>query len=175
MSFTITSNHQGFSFTDKFALTDICNIIVYVVAIPYAPNAYINHALGEKAAFICCWLIIVLLFSFLRYTVSDRQTFSAYFIDTIARSLGVSVGNISAMEPTGYHQWNCSRSLLLAALTVFAIVFGSYYSSYLFTQYMVDVRGIKRIHHYEELFNDTLMLTVPVNVYLSTVPEVRLL
>lgn len=159
------------NYSKQIGRTEICQKNVYVVAIPYATNAYKNFALGEKSAFLGGWLIIVLVFSAMRYILGGNRYLATIVIDTIARSLGVSAGN---PQPVGHeYKMHFSRSVLLTALNGFAITFSSYYSSYLFTQHLVRVTGAKRIQFYEELLNDTLKITVPVEIFLFMSTEIR--
>lgn len=150
-------------------VSDCCHWQQYVIVVPYTTSErHINLALGEKSGLLVGWLAVAVGFAALRCGVGEfGRHFGALLVDSMGRSIGVGVAAAPQTPAEAGQRWQSSAAaaaVLRGSLNAFVLVFTTFYSSWLFEQYVGEVGGERRIRCFEDLFNDTTNVSLPMNV-----------
>lgn len=138
--------------------SDACQRQQFVIVVPSEARTHESLGLGVKGALLAGFLVFTAGFAAIRSSLTESAAFHVLLINTIGQSLGVGVPVTDASRAGR----PLTAAVLRGALNAFALVFTSIFSGWLFQQYMAEERSQRRIRRFEDLYNDTLRLSLPM-------------
>lgn len=132
-------------------MTDICQRTDYFLCVPYAIHSGFNTAgLYVKIGVLCVWVLITIAFAGLRRLCGDPRYIGHVVVDSMGRSLSVSVSEASVVTAKNRVGWR-AETVILGTMDLFAVMLATFVSGALFEEYLTSVGGDRTIRNLDDL------------------------